>query len=96
MTKSYIAFVYGRVPGMVGAVVVDIYAARDMACLTRMVLGRGLAAGETVRYTREQPEPADGLDSDGYPLDQPREWSDDELTELRRREFATDNYGRDI
>lgn len=38
----------------------------------------------------------DGLDSDGYSLDAPREWSEDELTELRRREFATDNYGRDI
>lgn len=38
----------------------------------------------------------DGLDSDGYLLDEPREWSDDELTELRRREYATDNYGRDI
>lgn len=37
-----------------------------------------------------------GFDSDGYPLDQPREWSEEELAEVRRREFSTDNYGRDI
>lgn len=35
----------------------------------------------------------DGLDSEGYPLDQPREWSEDELKELRRRERACDDYG---
>ena len=35
----------------------------------------------------------DGLDSDGYPLDYPREWSAAELKELRRREYACDNYG---
>lgn len=38
----------------------------------------------------------DGLDSDGYLLDEPREWSDEEIANLRRREFATDDYGRDI
>lgn len=38
----------------------------------------------------------DGLDSDGYSLDEPREWSDEEIAELRRREFANDDYGRDI
>lgn len=38
----------------------------------------------------------DGLDSDGYSLDEPREWSDEEIANLRRREFATDNYGRDF
>lgn len=38
----------------------------------------------------------DGLDSDGYSLDEPREWTDEEIAQLRRREFAADNYGRDI
>lgn len=38
----------------------------------------------------------DGLDSDGYPLDQPREWSEDEIAELRRRQYINDDYGRDI
>lgn len=45
---------------------------------------------------RDQADEDDGLDSEGYPLGAPREWSEDELAELRRREFATDNYGRDI
>jgi hypothetical protein len=35
----------------------------------------------------------DDVDSEGYPIDQPREWSEDELKELRRRERACDNYG---
>ena len=35
----------------------------------------------------------DGLDSEGYPLGSPRQWSEDELKELRRRECACDNYG---
>jgi hypothetical protein len=34
-----------------------------------------------------------GLDSDGYPIGQPREWTADELKELRRRERACDDYG---
>jgi hypothetical protein len=38
----------------------------------------------------------DGMDSEGYSLDAPREWSEEELAELRRREFATDDYGRDF
>jgi hypothetical protein len=35
----------------------------------------------------------DGLDSEGYPLGSPREWSDDELRELRRHERACDDHG---
>jgi len=35
------------------------------------------------------------VDSDGYPLSAPRQWSEDELAELRRRERACDNYGSD-
>lgn len=38
-------------------------------------------------------EQDDDVDSEGYPLGQPREWSEDELAELRRRERACDNYG---
>jgi hypothetical protein len=38
-------------------------------------------------------EDDDGLDSEGYPLGSPREWSDEELKELRRRERACDDYG---
>jgi hypothetical protein len=52
MLRSYIAFVYGRVPGMCGSVVVDIYAANNMGTLTTMIRQRGLEAGETVRYDR--------------------------------------------
>lgn len=36
------------------------------------------------------------VDSDGYPLSSPREWTEEELTELRRREYATSNYGSSI
>lgn len=39
---------------------------------------------------------SDGLDSEGYSLDEPREWSAEEIANLRRREFACDDYGRDI
>ena len=35
----------------------------------------------------------DGFDSEGYPINQPRIWSADELKDLRRRERACDNYG---
>lgn len=53
MTQDYIAYVYGRIPGMAGLVIVDIYAARTLECLTSMIVGRGLYAGETVRYSRQ-------------------------------------------
>lgn len=36
------------------------------------------------------------VDAEGYSLHQPREWSELEIAELRRRDFATDDYGRDI
>lgn len=52
LTNDYIAFIWGRVPGMAGAVIQDIYAARDMRTLTSMVVARGFSAGEFVRYNR--------------------------------------------
>jgi hypothetical protein len=52
LTNDYIAFIWGRAPGMAGAVISDIYAARDIRTLTSMVMSRGLSAGEFVRYGR--------------------------------------------
>jgi hypothetical protein len=52
MAQDYVAFVWGRIPGMAGPVIKDIYAARDMRTLTSMVLARGLTVGEFVRYDR--------------------------------------------
>lgn len=52
LTNDYIAFIWGRVPGMAVAVIQDIYAARDMRTLTSMVVARGLTSGEFVRYGR--------------------------------------------
>jgi hypothetical protein len=53
MIRDYLAYVWGRVPGMAAPVLQDIYAAKNMACLTSMILGRGLKDGEFVRYHRQ-------------------------------------------
>jgi len=52
MIRDYVAFIWGRVPGMAGSVLQDIYAANNLATLTSMVVARGLKAGEFVRYDR--------------------------------------------
>jgi hypothetical protein len=54
MNRDYVAFIWGRVAGMTGPVLQDIYAAKNMATLTSMVLARGLIAGEFVRYDRAE------------------------------------------
>lgn len=45
--RDYVAFIYRY------GLLEDIYAARDLACLTSMVLARGLSSVEYVRYSRE-------------------------------------------
>jgi hypothetical protein len=53
MTRDYLACIWARVAGLATDSLVDIYAARDMATLTRMVQQRGLATNERVVYHRQ-------------------------------------------
>jgi hypothetical protein len=49
---DYLAYIWQRIPGMVGLSLVDIYAARDMKTLTMMICQRGLGGAERVVYHR--------------------------------------------
>lgn len=56
-------------------------------------VGCGKTEQDAIADLLDQIEEDDGLDSEGYPIGSPREWSEEELHELRRRERACDNYG---